>query len=44
MNKKDREEYERLAKIVTNRNNMGKATFGDRGLLKFYRKKLGEAD
>ena len=44
MKKNDREEYERHATIVTKRNKMGKATFGDRGLLKFYRKKLGEAD
>ena len=39
LTKKDREEYGRLAKIVQNRINTGRATFGDRALLKHYQKK-----
>lgn len=44
MNKKDRQEFERLLDIVEKRIIAGKARFGDRGLRKFYIKKLAEAD
>ena len=44
MDRKDRQEYERLLDIVEKRVMTGNARFGDRRLMKEYKKKLCEPD
>ena len=44
MNRKDRQEYERMLDLVEKRIMDGKARFGDPGLRKYYIEKLREGE